>query len=288
MKLRVTPITPNFGAYVTGLDARGGVDSATHEEVEKALAKYAVLSFPDQPIDDDQQLAFSSNFGQLHFQEDVSRRRLKNGYFQDVSNIDSDNGILDADADRRVYSKANLLWHTDMSYVARPARVTVLSARELPENPPDTQYADMRAAWDALPLHRQRELEQLQAEHSVFASRAKVGYFRFTDSDKARLPPVIQPLVRTHRRSGRKSLYIASHTSHIVGWPVDEGEQLIQELIEFCTQPEFVLSYPWKPHDLVCWDDSCTMHRATPFDSLKYRRELRWNAALEDHETAVG
>src|SRR5690606_1752764 len=259
----------------------------THAAIEDALAKYAVLSFPDQPLDDDQQLAFSRNFGQLHFQEDVSRRRLKNGYFQDVSNIDSDNSILDADADRRVYSNANLLWHTDMSYVARPARVTVLSARELPDDPPDTQYADMRAAWEALPPSRQRELEGLQAEHSVFTSRAKVGYFRFTESEKARMPPVIQPLVRTHRRSGRKSLYIASHTSHIVGMPIDEGQQLIQELIEFCTQPQFVLSYKWKPYDLVCWDDSCTMHRATPFDSMKYRRELRWNAALEEHETAL-
>jgi len=281
MAIEVQAMTPQFGAYVTGIDVRAGVDAATHAQIEQALTRYAMLSFPGQPIDDEQQLAFSRNFGTLHFQEDVSRRRLKNGYFQDVSNIGNDNEILDADADRRIYSNANMLWHTDLSFVATPARVTVLSARELPDDPPDTQFADMRAAWDALPAARQRELEGLQAEHSVFTSRAKVGYDRFTEQERARLPPVVHPLVRTHRRSGRKSLYIASHTSHIVGWPLDEGRQLIQELIAFCTQPQFVLSYHWKPHDLICWDDSCTMHRSTPFDSMKYRRELRWNAALE-------
>jgi alpha-ketoglutarate-dependent 2,4-dichlorophenoxyacetate dioxygenase len=280
MPISVTPLHPLIGAHVTGVDLRAGVDPTTHEEIEKALAVHSVLGFPDQPVDDEQQLRFSRNFGPLHrASRDASQRRLKDPNFQDVSNLTIEGEI--ARNGERGYSDANLLWHTDLSFVRHRARVTILSARELPPDPPDTEYADMRAAWDALPATRQQELEGLQVEHSIFHSRAKTGYTKFTEEERSLLPPVINPLVRTHPRSGRKSLYLASHASHIVGWPVERGRKLLEELMEFATQPKFVFAYKWQPHDVVVWDDSCTMHRATPFDKLKFRRELRWNAAVE-------
>src|SRR5690606_21492725 len=154
---------------------------------------------------------------------------------------------------------------TDLSFVRSRARITVLSARELPANPPPTEFADMRAAWDALSPERQAELEHLQVEHSILVSRAKTGYTAFTEQERSLLPPVTQPLVRVHPRSGRKSLYLASHASHILGWPQDKGQALLAELIEHATQPQFVFAYQWQPFDVLIWDDSTTMHRATPF-----------------------
>lgn len=280
MPITVTPLHPLIGAHVTGVDLRAGLDAATHEEVEQALARHGVLGFPNQPLNDEQQLRFSRGFGELHqASRDPSQRRLKDPNFQDVSNLALDGDI--ARNGERGYSDANLLWHTDLSFVQRTARVTILSARELPPEPPDTQFADMRAAWDALPADRQRELVDLQVEHSIFVSRAKTGYTRFTEAERRALPPVVHPLVRTHRRSGRRSLYLASHASHVIGWPLDRGQALLAELIDFATQPRFVFAYRWQPHDVLIWDDSITMHRATPFDALTHRRELHWNAAVE-------
>jgi alpha-ketoglutarate-dependent 2,4-dichlorophenoxyacetate dioxygenase len=280
MTLAITPLHPLLGARVTGVDLRAGVDPVTHEAIEQALAVHGVLGFPDQPIDDEQQLRFSRNFGPLHqASRSASQRRLKDPNFQDVSNLNLDGEI--ARKGERGYSDANLLWHTDLSFVKKRARVTILSARELPPAPPPTEYADMRAAWDALPVGRQRELEGLEVEHSIFHSRAKTGYTQFTEEERKVLPPVVQPLVRIHPRTGRKSLYLASHASHIVGWPVERGRQLLEELTAFATQPRFVFAYQWQPRDVLVWDDSCTMHRATPFDNRNHRRELRWNAAVE-------
>jgi alpha-ketoglutarate-dependent 2,4-dichlorophenoxyacetate dioxygenase len=281
--IKIYPMREDFGAYIEDLDIAAGVSPEVHRQIEDALTQYAFLCFPHQRIDDDQQVAFSSQFGDLYFEPDVSRRRLKNGYFQDVSNVSNDNkGILEKEADRRMYSNANLIWHTDLSFVKNTGRVTVLSARELPFDPPDTQYADMRAAWDALPERRKTQLIDLQAVHSIFTSRAKVGFFNFTEEQRARLPPVTHPLVRVHKRSGRRSLYIASHTSHIVGMDEALSTELLEELTAFATQEQFVISHHWRPFDTVCWDNSCTMHRAMPFDSLNKRRELRWNNALEE------
>ncbi|MEB2400353.1 MAG: TauD/TfdA family dioxygenase [Alcaligenaceae bacterium] len=286
MSMKIYPMREDFGAFIEDVDISKGVSPELHSQIEDALTKYAFLCFPHQVLEDEQQLAFSRMFGSLFFEPDVSRRRLKNGYFQDVSNIDNENkGLLKKDADRRMYSNANLLWHSDLSFVKNTARVTVLSARSLPADPPDTQYADMRAAWDALPDARKEMLINLEAEHSVFTSRAKVGFFNFTDEQRARFPAVTHPLVRVHKRSGRRSLYIGSHASHIVGLDEAVSKELLEELTEFCTQDRFVISHRWRPFDTVCWDDSCTLHRAMPFDSMNKRRELRWNAALEEPAT---
>ncbi|CAM3938744.1 TauD/TfdA dioxygenase family protein [Bordetella tumulicola] len=280
MTLQVRPFNALFAAQVTGIDLRQPLSRDTYEKLEDALATYGVLGIPSQPIDDAQQVQFSSGFGPLHqASRDPAQRRIKDPNFQDVSNLNLQGEI--ARSGERAYSDANLLWHTDLSFVAASARITVLSARELPAEPPPTEFADMRAAWDALPTDRQRELEGLQVEHSVLTSRAKTGYTRFTEAERKVLPPVTHPLVRRHPRSGRKSLYLASHASHIIGWPVEKGRALLADLIEYATQPQFVFAYQWNPFDVLMWDDTCTMHRAVPFDSRNQRRELRWNAVVE-------
>lgn len=282
MSLSIRPFTEHFGAQIDGVELTAPIDADTMEAIEDALAKYSLLSFRKQVLDDDQQLAFSGRFGTIHQSVmDQSRRRLADRRFGDVSNIGVDGELLDADSERRKFGDANMLWHTDLSFMPRPARVTVLAARRLPPNPPDTEYADMRAAWDALPAPRQRELEGLEVEHSIFASRERAGFVHFTEEERSKAPPAIQPLVRVHRRSGRKSLYLSAHASHIVGMPLDEGRALLAELTEFATQPGFIFAYRWQPDDVVCWDDSCTMHRARPFDSTRFVRELRWNAIVE-------
>lgn len=282
MNLRITPFTPTFGAQVEGLDLTRPLDDATFEAIEQALARYSLLSFRMQRVDDEQQLAFSGRFGRVHRSVmDASRRRLADPRFGDVSNVGKDGKPLEEGSERRKFGDANLLWHTDLSFMAAPARVTVLSARQLPLEPPPTEYADMRAAWDALPPERQRALEGMTVEHSIFASRQRAGFTEFSDEERAKAPPVVQPLVRTHARSRRKSLYLSAHAYRVTGMPEEQGRALLQELTEYATQPRFVFSYAWQLHDLVSWDDSCTMHRAVPFDAQNYVRELRWNAICE-------
>jgi alpha-ketoglutarate-dependent 2,4-dichlorophenoxyacetate dioxygenase len=282
MPIQVIPFTASFGAQIDGADLTAPLDDETFEQIEQALAQYSLLSFRKQFVNDEQQLAFSGRFGRIHTSVmDATRKRLKDQRFGDVSNLDKDGQLLAADSERRKFGDANQLWHTDLSFMAAPARVTVLSARQLPPEPPDTEYADMRAAWDALSPEQKLRLEPLRVQHSIFASRERAGFTGFTESERKSAPPVVQPLVRVHRRSGRKSLYLSSHASHVLGMPLEEGRALLAELTEFATQPQFVFAYRWQPNDLICWDDSCTMHRARPFDSHKYVRELRWNAVVE-------
>lgn len=282
MPITVIPFTSTFGAQIDGVDTSRPIDADTFEQIERALATYSLLSFRQQHINDEQQLAFSGRFGRIHESiMDASRKRLKDQRFGDVSNLDKDGNLLGVDSDRRKFGDANQLWHTDLSFMAAPARVTVLSARQLPPEPPNTEYADMRAAWDALPATKQRELEGLQVEHSIFASRERAGFTQFSEAERAAAPPVVQPLVRVHKRSGRKSLYLSSHASRVLGMTAEQSRALLDELNEFATQPRFVFAYRWQPADLICWDDSCTMHRARPFDSTRFVRELRWNAIVE-------
>ena len=187
------------------------------------------------------------------------------------------------DHKRRLYLLANLLWHSDMSMRQPPARVTSLSARVLPQDPPNTEFADLRGAWDALPAERQAELLGLQVEHSVYASRARVGYTEFSEETRRRLPPVVHPLVRVHARSGRRTLYMGAHASHVIGMPLEEGRRLLEELVAFATQPRFRHVHRWRDRDLIMWDNSCTLHRATEYDDLTVRRELRWCSSREPH-----
>jgi alpha-ketoglutarate-dependent 2,4-dichlorophenoxyacetate dioxygenase len=174
-----------------------------------------------------------------------------------------------------LFNLGNQLWHTDSSFKRIPAKCSLLSARELPSPGPmgggETEFADLRAAWEALPAARQRALDGLVVEHSIFRSRSQIGFADFNDEIFKELPPVPQALVRHHRYSGRSSLYLASHASHIIGRPVEEGRALIEELIAFATRPKFVYQHRWTVGDLVTWDNRCTMHRGRPYDNTQRR-----------------
>jgi alpha-ketoglutarate-dependent 2,4-dichlorophenoxyacetate dioxygenase len=179
-----------------------------------------------------------------------------------------------------MYSLGNRLWHTDASFEDPPGRYSMLHAKVVPPVPADTEFADMRAAYDALPAEMKARLEGLRVHHSIAHSRQTLG-FEFSAEEAEILKGAVHPLVRTIPRSNRKSLYLASHASRIVDWPVPEGRLLLRDLIEHATQPRFVYRHRWSVGDLVIWDNRCTMHRATPFEDTKYRRELRRVTTLD-------
>jgi alpha-ketoglutarate-dependent 2,4-dichlorophenoxyacetate dioxygenase len=282
MSFDIRPVSAGFAAEIYGFGTADGITAEKHALLEDALAKYGVLVLRGEQVDDDIQEALIRNFGPplVTDLKGLAEGKQKHPHFYDLSTVDDEGKPIDENSFVGLYQKANLLWHTDGTQVQPPIRVTILSARVLPSAPPTTEYADMRAAWDALPETRKRELEGLQVEHSIYASRAKVGLTDFDEEVRKTRPPVAHPLVRVHPRTGRKSLYLASHASHVIGWPKAEGEALLAELTEFATQRQFVYVHQWRDSDIVIWDDSFTMHRAMPYSGAEPRK-MRWCAARE-------
>jgi alpha-ketoglutarate-dependent 2,4-dichlorophenoxyacetate dioxygenase len=272
MAIELTPLHTCLGAELRGVDLTRPVRPEVFAEIEAAFNHYGILVFPEQPVTDEQQLAFSRLFGPLEINPNYAGAKMRlRPDVADISNLDPEGRVLARDDRRNLFNLGNQLWHTDSSFKHVPARCSLLSARELPSSGGDTEFADMRAAWDALPDARKRELEGLVVEHSIFRSRSQIGFADFNDEIFKELPPVRQALVRHHPASRRTSLYLASHASHIVGWPVEEGRALIEELIAFATQPQFVYRHHWSVGDLVMWDNRCTMHRGRPYDDTQRR-----------------
>jgi len=285
MAISVRQLHPLFVGEVAGVDLRTKLDEKSFSELAEAFDRYAVLVFHDQPIDAAQQVAFSERFGRLEAKttrvmRKADKLRLRSE-FSDISNLDENNRMMAADDRRLMFGLANQLWHTDSSFTRVPAKASLLSAHIVPPEGGETEFTDLRAAYDALPPAMKAELEGLVAEHSIFHSRAQLGYTDFTPEERAGLPAVPQVLVRTHPGSQRKTLYLASHASHIIGWPRAEGEKLIAELMEFATQRRFVYQHRWRVGDLVMWDNRCTMHRGMPWDMQKHPRDLR-RTTVED------
>jgi alpha-ketoglutarate-dependent 2,4-dichlorophenoxyacetate dioxygenase len=275
MGILVTPVQGDFVARLTGLDLSRPLDEGDFGQVRDAFHRYAVVVFPEKPLTDEQQIAFSERFGPLEVSLRKDRpRRIDNPRISDISNVDEKDRVFDPDDERAIYNAGNRLWHSDSSFKRVPAMASLLSGREVPPEGGETEYADLRGAWDALPADRQRGLESLVAEHSFVYSRGLIGYDQFTDAERAAVPPVPQAVVRTHPATGRKSLYLGSHASHILGRPVEEGRALLRELLEFATQPQFVYRHVWRQHDLVMWDNRCALHRGRPWDERRYRRVM--------------
>jgi alpha-ketoglutarate-dependent 2,4-dichlorophenoxyacetate dioxygenase len=276
MAIEVTRLHPTLGAELRGVDLTCPVTPEVFAEIEVEFNRYGILVFPGQPVTDEQQLAFSELFGPLEVNPNYAGAKMRlRPDIADISNLDAEGRVLAREDRRNLFNLGNQLWHTDSSFKQIPAKCSLLSARELPTSGPmgggETEFADLRAAWDALPEARRHELDRLIVEHSIFRSRSQIGFADFNDEIFKQLPPVPQALVRHHPASGRTSLYLASHASHIVGWPVEEGRALIEELIAFSTQPRFVYQHRWTVGDLVIWDNRCTMHRGRPFDDTQRR-----------------
>jgi alpha-ketoglutarate-dependent 2,4-dichlorophenoxyacetate dioxygenase len=277
MAVTVCPITPNFATEVGDIDLSRHIEAADLEAVKEAFARYAVLIFPDQHLSQDQHLDFARHFGPLettialHRKDEPLRIRQE---FADVSNLNSKSDVWGKESRQRLFQMGNRLWHTDSSFKRLPARASLLYARSIPPIGGHTEFADERAAYDALPEETKRRLESLVAEHSIFHSRARLGFTNFSDEERQAMPPVPQVLVRTIPESGRKSLYLASHAGRILGMSENDGRALIDELVAHATQRQFVYTHRWRVHDLVIWDNRCTMHRGRPFDETQ-PRDLR-------------
>ena len=291
MALTFRKLHPQFVAEVSPVDLCRAHDRETLARIRAGMDEFAVLVFRDQPFADDEHLAFAERLdGRLHSRTGsrvLGKSRLGNEALSDISNLDESGEIMKSDDRRRMYALGNRLWHTDASFQDPPGRYSMLSAKVVPSVAADTEFADMRAAYDALPAETTAQLEGLRAHHSIVHSRQTLG-FEFSGDEQEQLKGAVHPLVRTLPRSHRRSLYLASHASRIIDWPVPEGRLLLRDLMEHATQPEFVYRHAWRVGDLVIWDNRATMHRARPFDDAKYRRELRRVTTLDIAEPAPG
>ena len=283
MTLTFRRLHPTFVAEVGPVDLRPVHDPATLAEIRAGMDEHAVLVFHDQPFTDAEHLAFAQRLdGQLHTRTGASvlrRSRLGNEALADISNLDERGEIVPAGDRRRAYGLANRLWHTDASFQDPPGRYSLLSAKIVPPGA-DTEFADMRTAYDALPADTKARIEGLRVHHSIAYSRQTLG-FEFSPEEEAALKGAIHPLVRTIPRSGRRALYLASHASRIMDWPLPDGRLLLRDLMEHATQPRWVYRHAWRVGDLVIWDNRATMHRARPFEDGTQRRELRRVTTLD-------
>jgi alpha-ketoglutarate-dependent 2,4-dichlorophenoxyacetate dioxygenase len=259
------PARPDFVGEASGVDIARGVSGADAALIEAGMDRYGVLVFHDQDIDDTQQVVFSRHFGPLEMATgDIvqgAERRLAME-INDISNLDRDATVLARDDRRRLFSLGNMLWHSDSSFKATPAKFSALSARIIPGGGGNTEFADMRAAWDALDAEMQADIRNLVTEHSQLYSRGTLGFADFTEVERAKWQPVPQRLVRRHPRTGRLSLFLSAHAGAIQGMPIPEARMLLRDLTEHATQREFVHAHVWRKHDLVMWDNRVTMHRA--------------------------
>lgn len=289
-ELRFTRLHPHFFGEASPIDLRTAKDEATLAAIRAAMDEHAVIVFHDQQFADEEQLAFAQRLdGVLHAKTGaraLGKNRFGNEALTDISNVGAEGEILDAEDRRRLYSLGNRLWHTDASFENPPGRYSTLHARVVPQSRADTQFADMRSAYDALPDAMKTRLEGLEVHHSIAFSRQTLG-FDFSAEEATLLPGAVHPLVRTIPRSGRKALYLASHASRILGWPVPDGRLMLRDLIEHATQPEFVHAHDWRVGDLVIWDNRATMHRASPFPDTVEKRELRRVTTLDIAERAT-
>ena len=279
MTLSIVERTPGFVGEVSGIDLSRKLTPEQAGEIEAGMDRYGVLVFHDQTLTDPQQMDFSRNFGELEVssQGEMSKPGELRLDLQmaDVSNLTQDNQIRARDDAKRLSGLGNRLWHSDASFRAIPARYSLLSARVVPGKGGNTEFADMRAAYDGLDAATQAAIADLITEHSIAFSRAELGFDAFPEEHQAKLRPVRHRLVTTHPGSGRKVLYLSAHIGGIVGWPVPEARAFIRDLMEHATQPHFVYAHSWRVGDLVMWDNRATMHRVRRYADTETIRDLR-------------
>jgi alpha-ketoglutarate-dependent 2,4-dichlorophenoxyacetate dioxygenase len=276
--LQLRPVLESFGfvAEASGLSLAKGVTAEEARSIEQAMDRYGVLVWRGQPLTEDQQIAFARNFGPLDLGLKKARKnpdRHARDEIIDISNVSPEGGVYDRGHAKIVSNLANQLWHSDSSFQKPAAKYSMLSAVVVPPEGGETEYADLRAAYDALPLNLKNHIQHLEAEHYAWHSREWLGD-QVTPEQKDKFPPVRWPLVRTHAGSGRKALFVGIHCTQVPGMTLAEGRVLLADLLEHATQRAFVYRHVWQPGDLVMWDNRCTIHRGRRFD-LSARRELR-------------
>jgi alpha-ketoglutarate-dependent 2,4-dichlorophenoxyacetate dioxygenase len=283
MTIAFKPLHRHFVAAVQGFDMRAPADAATVQAFEQAIDRYAVLVFPAQQVDDAQQLAFTANFGP----PDIGRKKAVKtadsrvpAEMIDLSNLDENGYVIDANHRRVLSLLGTRLWHTDSSYQRPAAKFSILRAVTVPPLGGETEFADCRAAYDALPDMLRAEAEDRFAEHWVHHSRSTLGWEPTEEEIRGAMPPVRWPLLRTHAGSGRKLLYVGAHARRVIGMPLPAARILLRDLLEHATQPEFVYRHAWRPGDLVLWDNRAVLHRGCRYD-LAQVRDMRRTTVLD-------
>ena len=284
MTLEFRKLHPTFGAEAGPVDLREARGESALEPIREAMDRYAVVVFRKQRLSGDEQLAFAARLdGELHCKTGssvIQKSRFGDEALTDVSNVGADGEIFEAEARRRLYSLANRLWHTDASFQDPRGRYSMLAALVVPEVAADTEFADMRTAYDTLPEETKAGIEGLRVHHSIAYSRQTLG-FEFSEEESDRLKGAVHPLVLANPRNGRRSLYLASHASRILDRPTPDGRLLLRDLMEHATRPELVHRHSWRTGDFVIWDNRATMHRARPFEDTVHRREMRRVTTLD-------
>ncbi|MBL8551257.1 MAG: TauD/TfdA family dioxygenase [Hyphomonadaceae bacterium] len=282
MAISVVRRHPHFFADIRGLDLTRPLTDDEVRLVDAAMTEHAVVAIRGQPISDEDHIRFSRLFGPLELppsKATLSGRRLRAELY-DASNLNAAGEILAPDDPFRQFSKGNELWHTDSSYKPLPTKWSLLRGVIVPPDGGDTEFIDMRAVYAALSPAMQERIEDLVAEHDIWHSRRRAGFGDVSETQRRVSPPAEQPLVRI-AADGRKSLYIGAHASHIVGWPIEQGRALLDELYAFATQERFIYGHSWEIGDLVVWDNRCTMHRAGGYESLAHKRDMRRTTNME-------
>jgi alpha-ketoglutarate-dependent 2,4-dichlorophenoxyacetate dioxygenase len=284
MPIRFEPLHPLLAAEAAGVDLAQPLAAKQVAEIVAGMDRYAVLVFRGQQLSEDQQIAYAKQFGPL----DLGLRKIRKGQahrfkydeLADISNVKADGSVAERDHAKILSNIANQLWHSDSSFQKPAARYSMLHAVAIPERGGETEFADLRAAYDGLPEDLKREIAGLEAEHYALHSRIMLGDSAYTEEQKRAIPPAVWPLVRTHAGSKRKLLWVGIHATHVVGMTLPEGRMLLMDLLEHATQRQFVYQHHWKVGDLVMWDNRAVLHRGRRFD-LSQRREMR-RATTED------
>lgn len=286
MAVTINMLHPLFVGEVRDIDISCPLDSATVATLREAIEEHAVLVFRGQALSDDEQIQFARHLGEperyvLSFRKDI-KLRLSSPEMVDVSNLDVDTGKPQSgNARHRMVNLGNRLWHTDSSFRLPCGGLSMLFAHAVPPAGGETEFADTRAAYDDLPEATRRQIASCLTEHSLMHSREKLGFTDFAPEERAALPPVQQPLVRSFGRRGRKSLYLGAHASHIIGMPLPEGRMVLLDLLEHATQRKYVYRHHWRVGDMVLWNNRCTLHRGMPFDE-SHARDLRRVTTKDD------
>jgi len=278
MPITLSPMTPGFACEVGDIDLARPLPAETLAEVRRASAEFAVLIFPSQDLTVEQHLAFASHFGPLErsvatvMPGEVLRVRPE---IADIANLTADGKVWGAEHRLRMFQLGNRLWHTDRSFKQPTGRMSMLYARSVAPIGGHTEFADLRAAWDALDEATRARIDGLLAEHSLMFSRKKLGFTDWSEQERVAFAPVARPLVRMIPESGRRSLYLASHIGRVRGLPDDEAEALVERLVAHATERRFTYLHRWRVGDLVMWDNRCTLHRGTPFDDTRWPRDMQ-------------
>ena len=285
MTIEATQLHPLFFGRVTGVDFSRPPDAASVAKIVAYSDLHGVIAFPETGLDDARHVAWSRALGPLelapHFVGSPTTRRLSLPELFEAGNLDASGEITQIDNRGRLFARGNKLWHTDSSFNAQLSKYSLLLAYVVPPGGADTEFADLRAAYDALPQHTKTEIADLVVVHDMWHSRQLAGFPDVTEEQRKEKPPARHKLVHRHPGSGRLSLFMGAHASHIEGWPVDDGRTLLRELTEFATQARFTYRYQWHVGDMVMWDNRVSLHRATPFDDFAYKRDMRRTTVID-------